>query len=79
MIPFSMNVMAAIKIYKYGRIYVKKLWVEEEYTHLYRTTGFSPKVGCVLQSGVICVEKYSDDNSIILFINKDEQTLRKEV
>lgn len=53
---------------------VKKLWVEEELTERFHRERYSPCVGYILPSGDVVVEKGSDSDSIILFINEKQKT-----
>lgn len=52
---------------------VTKLRVEDELTKRYREGKGTPNVGYVLKSGDVVIDKKSDEESIILFINKKQK------
>lgn len=62
--------MVGVNVSIRGRTRYKKLWVEETLTELYRKTAYTPGAGYILSSGDIVINKGSDNDSIILFINK---------
>lgn len=67
------NVVIAVYEESGGIRRVTKLRVEDELTKRYREGKGTPNVGYVLKSGDVVIDKKSDEESIILFINKKQK------
>lgn len=67
------NVVIAVYDNLGGIRRVTKLRVEDELTKRYREGKGTPNVGYVLKSGDVVIDKKSDEESIILFINKKQK------